>query len=99
MAGYTSSVFEFIGGEHTAKNTMITAVKRDKEVKNVQHLESRLADFLQFYGVKEHHLATLLNVDLPGGGGGDAAAGGGGGKKGTGAKAKARNTGKSIDIV
>jgi len=98
MAGYSSSVFEFIGGEHTAKNTMITAVKRDKEVNNVPHLESRLADFLEFYGVKEQHLATLLGVDLPWGGG-EAATGGKGGKGGTGAKAKARNTGKSIDIV
>lgn len=28
-AGYDVTVFEFIGGEHTAKNVMITAIKRD----------------------------------------------------------------------
>ena len=30
MAGYDVRVFEFIGGEHTAKNVMVAAVKRSK---------------------------------------------------------------------
>jgi hypothetical protein len=29
--GYTTTVFEFIGGEHTAKNVMIAAVKREEK--------------------------------------------------------------------
>jgi len=31
VAGYQVNVFEFIGGEHTSKNVMITAVKKKKK--------------------------------------------------------------------
>ena len=96
MQGYSANVFEFIGGEHTAKNTMIAAVWRGKKDKGQEEaLRRRLTDMLAFYGVKEQHLATLL-------GEGDANASQSdrncdaskADKNGTG-----RRVGKSIDLV
>ena len=45
VAGYTVQVFEFVGGEHTAKNCMITAVKlpprRRQKQQQQQHNQQR----------------------------------------------------------
>ncbi|MBK8549775.1 MAG: SAM-dependent methyltransferase [Ignavibacteria bacterium] len=37
--GYDTKVFEFISSEHTAKNTMITAVKKDHHIRSDEKLE------------------------------------------------------------
>ena len=67
IAGYDTQVFEFIGGEHTAKNVMITAVKRQDSSSDKDRLEEkkrRLAELAQMYGIKRQRLATLMNEDI-----------------------------------
>jgi SAM-dependent methyltransferase len=60
--GYTTKVFEFISLEHTNKNKMILAVKKNqhKGKENIEILK-QIADIKAFYGIKEHCLETLLN--------------------------------------
>lgn len=54
-------MFEFIGGEHTAKNTMIAAVKHSSREKvDVDALRTRLSDLMAFYGIREQHLERHL---------------------------------------
>ena len=62
-AGYDTKVFEFIASEHTAKNLMITAVKRRREG-SVEKLAARVRDLAQFYGVRQQRLAELLGFAL-----------------------------------
>ncbi len=63
--GYDTQVFEFVALEHTSKNKMILAVKRDTHdapaaspavLRQVQEIKA-------FYGVAEHCLETLLLAD------------------------------------
>jgi SAM-dependent methyltransferase len=61
-AGYAVKVFEFVSTEHTRKNTMIAAVRREGAGG-----EAALAEFRalkEFYGIREQRLETLL-CDLP----------------------------------
>ena len=68
IAGYDVNVFEFIGGEHTSKNVMITAVRKpihqqgNKE--EIEGLRNRLRLLAEFHGVKHQKLATLMGQDL-----------------------------------
>ncbi len=58
-AGYKVKVFEFVSAEHTSKNTMIAAVKRETPADR----EAALAQFRalkDFYGIREQRLETLL---------------------------------------
>ncbi|HEX8284421.1 MAG TPA: SAM-dependent methyltransferase [Pyrinomonadaceae bacterium] len=58
-AGYRVKVFEFVNSEHTRKNTMIAAVRRDA----APDAASALADFRalkEFYGIREQRLERLL---------------------------------------
>ncbi|HEX8146742.1 MAG TPA: SAM-dependent methyltransferase [Pyrinomonadaceae bacterium] len=58
-AGYRVKVFEFVSTEHTRKNTMIAAVRRD----DAPNGEAALAEFRalkEFYGIREQRLETLL---------------------------------------
>lgn len=58
-AGYQVGVFEFISLEHTDKNKMISAVKRDVAAdreKILQQVEALKA----FYGIREQALETLM---------------------------------------
>lgn len=68
MAGYTVQVFEFIGGEHTHKNCMITAVRstnrKGPSEKKVMEWKERLETLSSFHGVKQQKLASLMNVKL-----------------------------------
>jgi hypothetical protein len=57
--GYDTQVFEFISLAHTARNTMIAAVKR-AHAKETESLRKRLRDLLAFYGIKRQRLADLL---------------------------------------
>ena len=60
-AGYRVKVFEFVSTEHTRKNTMIAAVRRD----DAADTSSALADFRalkEFYGIREQRLERLLCV-------------------------------------
>lgn len=58
-AGYRTAVFEFIGGQHTAKNIMITAVK-DGKTRDQEKVKKRLEMLMEFHGIKKQRLATLL---------------------------------------
>ncbi len=58
--GYATKVFEFISTEHTQKNTMIVGVRREQATE-AQSSTQQIAELKSFYGIKEHHLETLLN--------------------------------------
>jgi len=67
IAGYDTQVFEFIGGEHTAKNVMITAVKRGDQSDKDNHLEDKRRKFVELanmYGIKRQRLATLMGESI-----------------------------------
>jgi hypothetical protein len=57
--GYQTKVFEFVSLEHTNKNKMILAIKRQQVTDNSQIL-LQIENIKQFYGIKEHCLQTLL---------------------------------------
>ena len=72
LSGYTVQVFEFIGGEHTSKNVMITAVKNKKLITFRDRTEDelywkrfeRLQSLAKLHGIKKHKLATWIGVAL-----------------------------------
>uniref|UniRef100_A0A486XJJ6 Methyltransferase n=1 Tax=Rheinheimera sp. BAL341 TaxID=1708203 RepID=A0A486XJJ6_9GAMM len=59
--GYDTKVFEFISLEHTSKNKMILATKRQQTRDNSKILQ-QIADIKQFYGIKQHCLESLLQA-------------------------------------
>jgi SAM-dependent methyltransferase len=61
-AGYRTRVIEFISTEHTAKNTMITAVKGRPE--GGKDTASRIREFAAFYGIRHQALAARLGFQL-----------------------------------
>ena len=63
MAGYEVSVFEFIGGEHTAKNVMITAVRlpsRRAEPEALAQRRAQLRALCDDFGVESQGLAAWM---------------------------------------
>lgn len=62
-AGYEARAFEFISTEHTAKNLMIAAVRRE-EPADREIAAGHIRDFAAFYGLHHQHLATRLNFAL-----------------------------------
>ncbi len=65
IADYDVQVFEFIGGEHTSKNVMITAKKRKRRsVSQKKHLRSRLQALSKLHGVRQQKLASLMDEIL-----------------------------------
>lgn len=64
-AGYDTQVFEFVSLEHTAKNKMILAVKRERPLAAAarDELLAQMAELKQFFGVREQRLETLLAGD------------------------------------
>jgi len=62
IANYSVQVFEFIGGEHTSKNVMITATKCRKERSDAElaELRQRLSDLAAMHGVKKQRLADWM---------------------------------------
>jgi hypothetical protein len=60
--GYDTQVFEFVALEHTNKNKMILAVKRDAARPNGEVL-GQIREIQDFYGIREHCLETLLRAD------------------------------------
>ncbi|HEX8294406.1 MAG TPA: SAM-dependent methyltransferase, partial [Pyrinomonadaceae bacterium] len=59
--GYRVKVFEFVSSEHTRKNTMIAAVRRDGAADADALAEFRALK--EFYGVREQRLERLLRAD------------------------------------
>jgi hypothetical protein len=72
-AGYKVQVFEFIGGEHTSKNVMITAVKTDRnnnhkdwreDSKETEPIVQRIQNLAELGGIKQQKLAEWMGIDL-----------------------------------
>jgi len=61
-AGYRTRVIEFISTDHTAKNTMITAVKGRPE--GEEGTATRIREFAAFYGIRSQALAARLGFNL-----------------------------------
>jgi SAM-dependent methyltransferase len=61
--GYATQVFEFISLEHTSKNKMILAVKREQPVAPGPVLE-QVDEVKRFYGIREQCLERLLRKRL-----------------------------------
>ena len=83
ICGYDVDIFEFIGGEHTAKNVMITAVKREKgrSEEEVKEKVDELRSLASLHGVKKFKLAQLVGIKLEEGEEEEGGNGGGGGGK------------------
>ena len=64
-AGYDAQVFEFISLEHTAKNKMILAVKRQQPLAEPARaaLLTQVAELKQLFGIREQALEQLLRVE------------------------------------
>ncbi len=61
-AGYRVRVSEFVAAEHTAKNVMLIATKRERAQGDdaIADIERRIAALKNFYGIKQHRLEQLL---------------------------------------
>lgn len=70
LAGYQVQVFEFIGGEHTAKNVMITAIRlptpKEGTSQPNQKLLTRLEELAALHGVRQQKLATWMGESFLG---------------------------------
>jgi hypothetical protein len=69
QAGYKVQVFEFIGGEHTSKNVMITAIRPQKSGPNddsATENTDRIQELASFHGVTYQRLAHWMGLDLGG---------------------------------
>jgi len=74
LCGYSTTAFEFVGGEHTAKNVMMCAVKRrlvdeiteEDGVEQRERLWKRMNELMALYGVKEQRLVSLMKQYGPG---------------------------------
>jgi hypothetical protein len=62
-AGYKVQVFEFIGGEHTSKNVMITAVKNASGIDR-NEVQKRIESLAAMYGIRQQKLARWMNLKL-----------------------------------
>ena len=61
--GYETQVFEFVALEHTNKNKMILAVKRERAAADADALWRQIADIKGFYGIQQQCLESLLLKD------------------------------------
>jgi len=61
-SGCRPKVFEFISTEHTAKNVMIAAIRRDPPGDPAR--AEAIRALAAFYGIRRHRLATLLEFPL-----------------------------------
>lgn len=62
--GYDTQVFEFVSLEHTNKNKMILAIKRDSEApgKALETL-TQIQEIKDFYRIQDHCLESLLKAE------------------------------------
>jgi SAM-dependent methyltransferase len=58
--GYEARVFEFVSLEHTSKNKMILARRRDDAACNAERARAELAELKSFYGIRAQTLEALL---------------------------------------
>lgn len=60
--GYTTKVFEFIGGEHTAKNVMITATRNPKARRKDPAVLDKIRAAKDFFGIGRHYLEDVTGL-------------------------------------
>ena len=58
--GYATQVFEFTSLEHTSKNKMILAVKRERSAVQADAIRAQVREIKAYYGVREQCLERLL---------------------------------------
>jgi hypothetical protein len=58
--GYDAQVFEFVALEHTSKNKMILARRREDDATLAGRARAEVSDLKSFYGIREQCLETLL---------------------------------------
>ena len=68
IANYSIQVFEFIGGEHSAKNVMITATKcqKPRSESELKQLRKRFRELAALHGVKKQRLAEWMGESISG---------------------------------
>ncbi|MDM1249081.1 SAM-dependent methyltransferase [Acinetobacter sp. R933-2] len=59
--GYDTKVFEFVALEHTSKNKMILATKRQNFTVPDEQVLAQIAALKDMYGIQKHSLELLLN--------------------------------------
>lgn len=59
-SGYSTKIFEFVPVEHTPKNNMIAAVRKEESRKPDDELNQRIATVKAMYGIREQRLENLL---------------------------------------
>lgn len=62
--GYETQVFEFVSLEHTSKNKMILALKKQVNPAKREQILQQVQAIKAFYGIKEHCLEGLLAGNL-----------------------------------
>ena len=60
--GYEAKIFEFISLEHTSKNKMILAVRRDQPAPRAE-IDAQVRDLMAYYGIREQSLEKLLHAE------------------------------------
>jgi SAM-dependent methyltransferase len=58
--GYSTRVFEFVPTQHTPKNTMIAAVRKEAAVSESGRLQAEITELKRLYGIREQRLENLL---------------------------------------
>mmetsp|Transcript_20079 Transcript_20079/g.46953 ORF Transcript_20079/g.46953 Transcript_20079/m.46953 type:complete len:436 (+) Transcript_20079:575-1882(+) len=68
FAGYKVQVFEFIGGEHTSKNVMITAIKSNQKLakSDTESIRQQIMALAGLHGISRQKLARWMDFDLGG---------------------------------
>lgn len=60
--GYKTKAFEFISDAHTAKNVMITAVKKSVSDGRKKEIAAEIAALKKAFGIARHYLETLTAI-------------------------------------
>ena len=59
-SGYTTKLFEFVPVEHTPKNNMLVAIKRNSRPRTSE-IDAQIGSLKAFYGIKSQRLERLLS--------------------------------------
>lgn len=59
-SGYSTKLFEFVSTEHTPKNNMLVGT-RLKRPTDAETFDRQIAEVKRVFGIREHHLESLLN--------------------------------------
>ena len=62
-SGYSTKLFEFVATEHTPKNNMLVGT-RLKKSPDRETFDLQIAQIKSVYGIRQHHLETLLSKIL-----------------------------------